>query len=372
MPSSWRVERCNLRRQTHSLLPELLRAAQDVLRSGVYILGPQLEAFEREFAAMVGARYAVGVASGTEAIALALVALGIRAGDEVITTPFTAIPTVAAIVMVGARPVFVDIEPDTYTLNPEQLDSALSPRTRAIVPVHLFGHCADMEPILARARAAGIPVIEDAAQAHGSYYHGRHAGTIGTVGCFSFYPTKNLGAYGDAGAIVTDDGELAQQLRLLRNYGQISPYRSVLPGYNSRLDELQAAFLRVKLPHLERWNQQRAQHAELYRKLLDIPEIQHPTVRPGNTVNWHVYVVRAERRDELWQYLEQHGIQANVYYPIPAHLQEAYAHLGYREGDFPEAERAARSVLALPMFPEMTQEEIELVAATIRRFYGRE
>ncbi|GBD06525.1 dTDP-3-amino-3,4,6-trideoxy-alpha-D-glucose transaminase [bacterium HR21] len=367
---AWKVERCNLRRQTEELLPELLRAAEEVLRSGVYILGPQLEAFEQEFARWLGRRFAYGVASGTEALALALLAVGVRPGDEVITTPFTAIPTIAAIAMVGARPVFVDIEPDTYTLNPELLPRAISARTRALVPVHLFGHCAEMEPILAIARSAGIPVIEDAAQAHGSLYHGRPAGTFGTIGCFSFYPTKNLGAYGDAGAVVTDEEELAHRLRLLRNYGQVSPYRSVLPGYNSRLDELQAAFLRVKLSYLERWNQRRQQLAQLYRRSLTIPEIHHPTVRPGHCPNWHLYVVRAERRDELWRYLEANGIQANVYYPLPAHLQPAYAHLGYREGDFPEAERAARQVLALPMYPELTEEEIEQVALTICRFYG--
>lgn len=368
---TWKVERCNLRRQTEELLPELLHVAEEVLRSGVYILGPQLEAFEREFAQWLGRRFACGVASGTEALALALVAVGVGPGDEVITTPFTALPTIAAIAMIGARPVFVDIEPETYTLNPELLPAALSQRTRAVVPVHLFGHCAEMEPILAIARSAGIPVIEDAAQAHGSLYQGRAAGTFGTIGCFSFYPTKNLGAYGDAGAVVTDDEELDHRLRLLRNYGQVSLYRSVLSGYNSRLDELQAAFLRVKLRHVERWNQRRERLAQLYRQYLDIPEIQHPRVRPEHRSNWHVYVVRAERRDELWRYLEANGIQANVYYPLPAHLQPAYTHLGYREGNFPEAEQAARHVLALPMYPELTEEELEHVALTIRRFYGR-
>ncbi len=368
----WRVERCNLRRQAEALLPQLLTVTEEVLRSGTYILGVQLQQFEYEFAQMVGRRHAVGVASGTEALALALIAVGVRAGDEVITTPFTAIPTIAAIAMVGARPVFVDIEPDTYTLNPEHLPKAVTSRTRAIVPVHLFGHCAEMEPIMAFALSAGIPVIEDAAQAHGSRYRGQSAGTFGIAGCFSFYPTKNLGAYGDGGAVVTDDDQLAQQLRLLRNYGQISPYQSVVPGYNSRLDELQAAFLRVKLPYLEQSNRQRAQIAALYQELLDIPEIRHPIVRPGHEPNWHLYVIRAQRRDELWRFLEANGIQSNVYYPIPAHLQQAYASLGYREGNFPEAERAAREVLALPMFPELTPEEVELVAATIRRFYGRE
>ncbi|MCS7176194.1 MAG: DegT/DnrJ/EryC1/StrS family aminotransferase [Candidatus Kapabacteria bacterium] len=366
----WKVERCNLRRQTVALLPELLRVAEEVLRSGVYILGPQLEAFEHEFAQFLGVCYAVGVASGTEALALALAAVGVKAGDEVVTTPFTAIPTIAAIVMVGARPVFVDIDPETYTLNPELLPRALSPRTRAILPVHLFGHCAEMNAILEIAHSAGLPVIEDAAQAHGSRYYGRLAGTMGTMGCFSFYPTKNIGGYGDAGAVVTNDEELAMKLRLLRNYGQTSPYRSILPGYNSRLDELQAAFLRIKLRHVERWNQQRAELAALYRQLLDIPEVQHPIVRSGHTPNWHQYVIRAKRRDALWDYLTSQGIQANVYYPLPAHLQKAYAYLGYREGDFPEAELAAQSVLALPMFPEMTPEEVELVVATIRSFYG--
>ncbi|MCS7170370.1 MAG: DegT/DnrJ/EryC1/StrS family aminotransferase [Candidatus Kapabacteria bacterium] len=368
---TWKVERCNLRRQTAALLPELLRVTEEVLCNGTYILGPQLEAFEHEFARFLGIRYAVGVASGTEALVLALAAAGVKAGDEVITTPFTAIPTIAAIVMLGARPVFVDIDPDTYTLNPDLLPGALSPKSRAIIPVHLFGHCAEMDAILAIARSAGLPVIEDAAQAHGSCYRGRLAGTMGTMGCFSFYPTKNIGAYGDAGAVVTDDEKLSTELRLLRNYGQISPYHSILPGYNSRLDELQAAFLRIKLNHIEHWNQQRVQLAELYRQLLDIPEVRHPVVRPGHTPNWHQYVIRAEQRDALWHYLASQGIQANVYYPIPAHLQEAYVYLGYRKGDFPEAEQAAQSVLALPMFPELTPEEVELVVAAIRSFYGR-
>lgn len=367
---AWSVERCNLRRHTEELLPQLLAVTEEVLRRGTYILGPQLELFETEFACTLGVRHVVGVASGTEALALALTAVGVQAGDEVITTPFTAIPTIAAIAMLGARPVFVDIDPDTYTLNPEYLPRAITPRTRAIVPVHLFGYCAAMESIVATARSAELPVVEDAAQAHGSRYRGRYAGTLGTAGCFSFYPTKNLGAYGDGGAIATDDDELAHQLRRLRNYGQVSPYLCLISGYNSRLDELQAAFLRIKLPHLERWNQQRSQIAELYRQLLDIPEIRHPIVPSGQQPNWHLYVIRAHRRDELWQYLEEHGIQANVYYPLPAHLQPAYAALGYREGDFPEAERAAREVLALPMFPELSHEEIELVATTIRRFYG--
>jgi dTDP-4-amino-4,6-dideoxygalactose transaminase len=370
MSEGYRILRCDLRPQAEELLPQLLQAAERVLRSGRYILGAELEAFEREFAEFLGVRYAVGVASGTEALFLALRAVGIGHGDEVIAPAFTAIPTVAAILMSGARPVLVDIDPQTYTLDPALVAAALSERTRAIVVVHLFGQSAEMEPLLRLATDAGVVLIEDAAQAHGSKHHGWMLGTFGRMGCFSFYPTKNLGAYGDAGMVVTDDAELAERLRLLRNYGQVSPYRSVLCGINSRLDELQAAFLRVKLPYLMGWNQRRARLAQLYQELLQIPQIRHPVVRPYNEVNWHVYVVRAEQRDRLWEYLEAHGIQANVYYPVPIHLQEAYRFLGYREGDFPHSEAAAQEVLALPMFPELEEAQVEMVAAAIRRFYG--
>jgi dTDP-4-amino-4,6-dideoxygalactose transaminase len=351
-------------------MPELTAAMAEVLRSGRYVLGDRGRSFEEKFAAYVGVPHAVGVASGTEAIYLALKALGVENGAEVVTTPFTAVPTISAILMAGGRPVFADIAPDTFNINPAGIEAVLSERTAAVLPVHLYGQTADMDPILESAGRRGVPVVEDAAQAHGSLYRGRQAGSMGIAGCFSFYPTKNLGAYGDGGLLTTTDEALAERFRLLRNYGQVSPYETVVNGVNSRLDEMQAALLEIKLARLEEWNERRRRIAALYRELIRIEEITHPVVRPENVPNYHVYVVRARFRDELWRHLESNGVQSNVYYPIPAHLQQANEFLGYRRGDFPEAERASREVLALPMFPELRDDEVAVVARTILEFYG--
>ncbi len=370
MGSQNKIERSNLTRQVDMLLPQLLEAVTAVLKSGKYVLGETLKTFEESFAEYVGTKYAVGVASGTEALYLSLRALDIGAGDEVVTTPFTAVPTISAIVMTGAQPVFADIDPITFTIAPKSINAVISSRTKAIIPVHLYGLMADMDAISDIAEQHAIPVIEDAAQAHGSQLHGRHAGSIGLMGCFSFYPTKNLGGFGDGGLITTNNEKIAEKLFLLRNYGQTSPYTTTINGINTRLDDIQAAMLLVKLPYLDKWNQRRQEIAEIYHQKLIIPEIEISIIPEGYKSNYHVFVIRAKQRDELWNYLEDNGIQANVYYPLPGHLQESNIHLGYSKGDFPIAEEASGNVLALPMFPELSNEEIDIVVEYIHKFYA--
>ena len=365
-----------LSRQYRRLREPMERAISRTLESGRYILGEELASFEREFAAYCGVRHAVGVGSGTEALHLALLACEIGPGDEVITAPNTAVPTVCAIVAAGARPVFVDIEPRTFNLDPGRLEAYLrsrpsSTRAKAIIPVHLYGHAAQMGPIREIAGEYGLKIIEDAAQAHGARYDGRRVGAMGVAGCFSFYPTKNLGAYGDAGMVVTDCDEVAASVRRLRNYGEEAKYRNRTWGINSRLDELQAAILRVKLAHLDGWIEARRGHARLYGQLLDQTDLVLPVEVPPATHCYHLYVVRSPDRDRLRQHLEQNGIGAAIHYPMPIHYQPAYRALGYREGDFPEAERASREVLSLPLFPELTEEEVRRVCSVVREFRRR-
>lgn len=350
-------------------MPELIEATRDVLSSGKYILGHQLEKFEEEFAAYCGTSDAIGVASGTEALYVGIAGLSIGPGDEVIIPAFTAIPTLSAVVMAGARPVLVDID-DHFLMDPKKISNVISSKTRAIIPVHLFGHMADMDAILKIAETHRVAVIEDAAQAHGCRYSGRSPGAFGVMACYSFYPTKNLGAFGDAGAIVTNDAAVADRCRKIRNYGQQSLYYTVMDGINSRLDELQAAYLRIKLKHLEAWNAQRHKLASIYASRLSLPNITLPVAATNHAVNYHVYVVRAERRDELQRYLESKDIQTNIYYPHPLHLQPSNLRLGYRPGDFPNSERACSEVLALPMYPEMPEEYAVEVCDAIRQFYG--
>lgn len=364
-----RIWRCDLTKQIEPLLPELMKVTEEVLLSGRYILGQRLEEFERSFAAYCGTRHAVGVASGTEALYLALMALDVKHGDEVITTPFTAIPTLSAILMCGATPVLVDIDSSTFNMDPTHIERKITNQTRAIMPVHLFGQMAPMDEIIRIARAGNIPIIEDAAQAHGSLYRGRMAGAFGVMACYSFYPTKNLGALGDAGAVVTNDDALCDRLKLLRNYGQESLYRTIINGVNSRLDELQAAYLSIKLKYLDRWNEARIRLAGIYEKNLPKGPIKGPVHLKHTVQNFHVYVVRAERRDELQSYLEDRDIQTNVYYPVPLHLQKSNSFLRLTKGDLPEAERACQEVLALPMYPEMPEEIAITVCDEIRRFY---
>src|SRR5579863_6148955 len=374
----------DLRAQFETIAPQIRAAVEAVLTAQQFVLGPQGEALEREIAEASGARYGVGVASGTEALELGLHACGVKAGDEVIVPAFTFIATGSAVSALGARPVFADIEPATFTLDPEQLEARITPRTRAIVAVHLFGLAADMDPILAVAEKHGIPVIEDNAQSFGATYRGRKTGSMGRLGCLSFYPSKNLGAYGDAGMIVTSDEKLAARLRSLRNHGQTGQYLSTERGWNSRLDELQAAILRVKLSHLADWTAARQAHARLYDSLLkDLPGIVLPRVPPGREHVYYLYTIRVEgrasgstrasdrgnevRSDLVQQRLKERGVASTVYYPVPLHLQPLYALLGGKPGDSRVSERAAREVLSIPLYPEMTREQVERVAEELRR-----
>jgi dTDP-4-amino-4,6-dideoxygalactose transaminase len=365
-----------LTRQYASIKDEVDSAIARVLARGWFILGEEVAAFEEEFAAYVGARYAVGVGSGTEALHLALWACGLGQDAEVITVSHTAVATVAAIELAGARPVFVDIDPDSYTMDASQIEAAITPRTRAILPVHLYGQAADLAPLLDIARRHGLRLIEDCAQAHGTTYQGRRVGAIGDVGCFSFYPTKNLGAYGDGGLIVTNDSALAERARLLRQYGWQEHYVSSRRGTNSRLDELQAAILRVKLRHLEAWNEQRRTLAALYNQLLAGSGVTTPFEPAYSRHVYHLYVIQSERRADLQAHLQAHGVSALVHYPVPVHRQPAYADLpvqrgssqsglGYTPGRLPATERAAGRILSLPLYPELTEDEVRTVCRLI-------
>lgn len=355
----------DLRAQYRSIKPEIDAAVAAVLDSGQFALGPAVEAFERDFAAYCGVSQAVAVNTGTSALHLALLAAGVRPGDEVITVPFTFVATVAAIEYTGARPVFVDVEPGYYTMDPQALERAITPKTRAIVPVHLYGQPADMDPILEIARRHGLVVIEDACQAHGAEYHGRRAGSMGDIGCFSFYPAKNLGAYGEGGAAVTNHPEYAETMRLLRSWGEKRRYEHLTKAFNYRMDGLQGAILRVKLKHLEAWTEARRRHAADYGRLLEGSDVLSPRERPGVRHVYHIYAIRIADRDGWRKRLASEGIQTGVHYPIPVHLQPAYRDLGYRAGDFPVSEAAAAEVLSLPIFPELTAEQLARVAASL-------
>jgi len=363
-----RIEFNDLRPQHRELRGEIDAALGEVLDDGWFILGKQGEAFERGFASFCSVAGCVGVGSGTEAIHLALLACGVRPGDDVVTSSLTAVPTASAISFAGARPVFVDVDPRTFTMDPLKLENALTPRTKAIVPVHLYGQMADMDPILEIGRRHGIPVIEDACQAHGAEYRGRKAGSMGTLGTFSFYPTKNLGACGDGGAVTTNDPELANRLRLLRNYGQRKRYYHESKGFNSRLDEMQAAILRAKLRHLNRWNDVRRSKASLYNSLLR--GVVTPFEADYARHVYHLYVIRSPRRDELQRYLAEQGIGTLIHYPVPVHLQEAYGDLDIGPGSLPATEQCAREILSLPLYPELPDEHIAQVAEAINRFNG--
>jgi dTDP-4-amino-4,6-dideoxygalactose transaminase len=362
----------DLRRQAAELQHELAAAAARVIASGWYILGSEVTAFEQAFAAYCGAAHCVGVASGFDALYLALAALDIGPGDEVVTVANACVYQVAAILQAGARPVLVDIDPATQNMDTDALAAAISPRTRAILPVHLYGRLADMGAILAIAGRHGLPVVEDAAQAHGAWSRDgagsiRRAGAWGLCGCFSFYPSKNLGAVGDGGAIVTSDEALAARLRRLRMYGWGEKYVAVESGgRNSRLDELQAALLAVKLAHLDSWNAARRERAGWYAELLAGAPLELPADDPGHV--YHLYVAASDRRDDLRRHLRTAGIATDVHYPLPAHLQPAYAHLGYRTGDLPHTERQAGRVLSLPLYPELSRAEVERVAGAVREW----
>jgi dTDP-3-amino-3,4,6-trideoxy-alpha-D-glucose transaminase len=364
------VATIDLRAEYESIRDEIDEAVSRVLARGWYILGQEVSSFEQEFASYCGVGHAVGVGSGTDALVLALRACGIGPGDEVITTPHTAVATVAAIDLVGARPVLIDIDLARYTLDPDLLEEAITPRTRAVIPVHLYGCPADLGPIIQIAKYHGVTVVEDCAQAHGARYQGRQVGSWGDVAAFSFYPTKNLGAFGDGGIVVTDDQHLAERLRLLRQYGWRERYVSELRGTNSRLDELQAAILRVKLLHLEQWNARRRKLASIYDERFASTEIVTPLEPEGATHVYHLYVVRHRRRDELQAVLKKQGIGTLVHYPVPIHLQPAYRDWGYEEGAFPAAESAARQVLSLPLYPQLSEEKARAVGDAVQAFLG--
>lgn len=356
----------DLKAQYQTIKHEVLTAFEDVLENMQLFLGPQAQAFEQEFAAYCACRYGVSVSSGTDALVLALRACGIGSGDEVITVANTFIATVEAIALVGATPVFVDIQPDTYLMDWQQLDSALTPRTRAIMPVHLYGQAVDMQPVLNFARQHGLRVIEDASQAHGATYMGQPVGSFGDIGCFSLYYSKNLGAYGEAGICVTNDAALAETLRMLRDHGSHIRYQHEILGVNARLDELQAAVLRVKLRYLDAWNAARQQHADTYTKHLQEYVAAVPVVHPPATHVYYVYVVQVEERDQFRHCLEQEGIATGIHYPIPLHLQPACAHYGYQRGMLPITEAVTERIVSLPMYPELTTEQIHYIVSTIK------
>jgi dTDP-4-amino-4,6-dideoxygalactose transaminase len=362
----------DLAAQQASIQTEINAAIQRVLSECSFVLGPQVEEFERDFAKFAGCEHAVGVSSGLDALRLALMAVGVGPGDEVILPANTYIATALAVSAVGGRPVLVDCDRRTYNIDVNLVESAVTPRTKAVVPVHLTGQAADMDPILEVAGRHGLRVIEDAAQAHGTLYKGRSCGSLGSIGCFSFYPGKNLGAYGDGGMVTTDDPELAARMRRVRNYGQSAKYRHIEKGLNARLDTIQAAILSVKLRHLRRWNKAREAHAMRYRDLLcGVGDLAFQQEASYSTHIYHLFIVETEWRDALREYLEAREIQTGIHYPIPIHRQRAYKDLGYGEGDFPEVERLAKRMLSLPMFPELLREQIERVAEGIEGFFRR-
>jgi len=355
----------DLRMQYRSIKPEIDAAVLRVLDSSQFILGEEVVAFEKEFAAYCGTSDAIGVNSGTSALHLALLAAGIGPGDEVITVPFTFVATAAAIVYAGATPVFVDIDPETCNMAPGEIERAITPRTKAIMPVHLYGHPADMDPILEIARRRHLLVIEDAAQAHGAEYKGRRCGSMGVMAAFSFYPGKNLGAYGEGGAVVTSDPALAKKVRVMRSWGEERRYEHSVKGFNYRMDGIQGAILRVKLRHLEAWTEARRARAADYARAFAGAGITLPVEQPQCRHVYHVYAIRSTHRDATRAALQAADIQSGVHYPIPVHLQPAHADLGYTRGDFPVTEEVAAQVLSLPMFPEMTTEQAQEVAAAV-------
>lgn len=359
----------DLKAQYQTIREQVLAQINEVLDSQVCIGGPKVEQLEKEIAALCGCRYAVGVSSGTDAILNSLMSLEIGPGDEVITTPFTFFATAGCIARVGAKPVFVDIDPITFNINPALIEPAITRRTKAIMPVHLFGQMADMDPIMRMAGQASLAVIEDAAQAISASYKGKRAGSIGTCGCFSFFPSKNLGGIGDGGMVVTNDEALYQRLVIMRNHGSHPKYYHKYIGGNFRLDPIQAAALLVKLPYLEKWSKARRKNAAYYTKRFEGTPVRTPVISDDCVSIFNQYVIRVPRRDELAAYLREKQIGCEIYYPVPLHLQECFAYLGGKEGDCPEAEKAAKEVLALPIYPELTEEMKDYVVQTILEFY---
>jgi dTDP-4-amino-4,6-dideoxygalactose transaminase len=363
-----KVPFADLNAQYSSIKDEVLVEINTVLNSSSFILGPKVDEFERDFSRFCGSKFCIGVDSGLSAIQLALLAAGVGPGDEVITAANTFIATASAISFAGARPVLVDIDPETYNMDPSLLARAITDKTRAVIPVHLYGQPADMDPILEISGERGLAVIEDSAQAHGATYRGKRAGTMGDAGCFSFYPGKNLGAYGDGGAITTDDGELADRVRKMRNYGQDSKYHHVAPAYNKRLDSIQAAVLIAKLRHLGEWNANRRDNAALYDSLLSDSSVVTPSKLDCVEHVYHLYVIRSGDRDGLMEHLESRGVSCGLHYPIPIHLHPIYQDLGYRAGDFPVSEEVSAKILSLPIVPEISRDQVSYVAECIQQF----
>ncbi|HEX7530868.1 MAG TPA: DegT/DnrJ/EryC1/StrS family aminotransferase [Pyrinomonadaceae bacterium] len=370
-----KVPLLDLQAQYETIRNEVRTAVDRVFDSQQFVLGAEVQALEEEIARYSQTKSAIGCASGSDAVLLALMSCGVGAGDEVITTPFSFFATAGAVARLGARPVFVDIDERTFNLNPSLVDAALTERTKAIMPVHLYGQCAEMNPLIELSQSRGIPIIEDAAQAIGAEDHGRRAGSMGTIGCFSFYPSKNLGGAGDGGMLVTNDLDHGRRLHMLRVHGEETKYHHKLVGINSRLDSLQAAVLRVKLPHLDAWSTERQRKAQQYELMfVDAglsEQIEVPFVRSNARHIFHQFVVRVRggRRDALREHLRECGVGTDVYYPVPLHLQECFAYLGYKEGDFPIAELAAKETLALPVYPELTDEQQDYVVSSIAKFF---
>lgn len=358
----------DLKQQYASVKGEILSAVDNVFGSSQFVLGREVAAFEEEFAAYCGVRHSIGVNSGTSALHLALLAAGVGPGDEVITVPLTFVATVAAIGYTGASPIFVDVDPITYTMDSTQIEAAITPRTKVVLPVHLYGQCADMDPILDVAQRYGLFVIEDAAQAHGAEYKGRRSGSMGDLGCFSFYPGKNLGACGEGGIVTTNSLEFARSIRMLRDWGAEKRYHHVLKGFNYRMEGVQGAVLRIKLRRLEAWTEARRTHARAYVKVLEECGLSLPFEAPDRRHVFHIYPVLSAQRDELADALAARGVQTGIHYPTPVHLLPAYADLGYRPGDFPVSESVASLELSLPIFPELTREQMEEVAAAVLEF----
>jgi len=370
-----RIPLTDLQAQYCSIKDEIDAAIQRVLDNGQFILGPEVKTFEEEMADFCGVRFAVGVASGTDALHLALLACGIKPGDEVITTPFTFIATAESIAKCGAKPVFADIDQRTYNIDPAQIEPKITSKTRAILPVHLYGQPADMDPIIDLGSKYNLKIIEDCAQALGAEYKSKKVGSLGDAGCLSFFPAKNLGAYGDGGMVVTNDPAIAETVDMLRKHGSKTSYYNVMPGFNSRLDALQAAILRVKLRHLEKWNELRRSKASFYTKLLgqvDGVEPPYVEVNSKSSCNYYTICLKDPRldRNELRKHLDSKAIQTMVYYPLSLHLQQVYKNLGCKPGDFPRSERAQEEVLSLPMYPELSEVQIEEVVGEIKEFVG--
>ncbi len=359
----------DLKTQYKELEQEVVPIVKTAMENGAFIGGPQVTGFEAEFAEFCESKHCVGVNSGTDALRFALMAVGVRPGDEVITVPHTFIATTEAVSQVGAKPVFVDIRPDTCNMDPAGIEAAITENTKAIIPVHLYGQPVDMDPILDIAQKNGLAVIEDACQSHGALYKNKKAGSIGAVGCFSFYPGKNLGAYGEGGAAVTNDETIAQKMSMIRDHGQSQKYYHDIEGYNGRLDAIQAGILRVKLKRLAGWNQSRWENAKYYDKLFaELPSVTLVKEAGFAKSVYHLYVILVDDRDGLQKFLDSKGVATGMHYPLPLHLQQAYAHLGHSKGDFPVTEDIASRLLSLPMFPELTKEQIEYVVQCIREY----